>query len=364
MTPVPPSVVTNPPRQWGPSAPPTIYPDPDIIVVDPAFNDLLIGLNAIHRVWTGSIWAEGPAWSGQGQYLVFSDVQGNKQYRYLWESGQVSVYRSPSFNSNGNSFDFQGRQLSVQDFYRRVVRWENDGSMTVIADNFEGKPLNSPNDLVPHPDGSIWFTDPPYGARLSEGHPDFAGGPTNPDGLLNPLIGQPDAGAIGGKSRVLPTNTYRWDPSGRLDLVLTQGQVADPNGLAFSPDYKTLYVASTGKGPGDKVGGTSVIYAFDVQGSKLANQRVFSDLVVDGVTCGPDGLRVDVHGNVWSGSNAPLGYAGVTVWNPKGKLLGRIRLPEVCANVAFGGPKRDHLFMTASQSLYVLQVLTQGAAPG
>jgi gluconolactonase len=364
VMPVPPSVITNPPRQWDRSAPPTIYPDPDVVVVDPAFNDLLVDLTAIRRVWTGSRWAEGPAWSGQGQYLVFSDVQTNTQYRYLWETGEVSAFRKPSHNSNGNSFDFQGRQLSTQDFFRRVVRWEHDGSMTVIADSFEGQPLNSPNDLAPHPDGSIWFTDPPYGDRLSEGHPDFAGGPTNPDGRLNPLIGQPDAGAMGGKRRVLPTNTYRWDPSGRLELVLTEKQVPDPNGLCFSPDYKALYVVSTGKGPGDKVGGANVIYAFDVEGGKLTNQRLFSDMIVDGVTCGPDGLRADVYGNLWSGSNAPLGYAGVTVWNPQGKLLGRIRLPEVCANVAFGGPKRDHLFMTASQSLYVLQVQTQGAAPG
>ena len=123
-------------------------------------------------------------------------------------------------------------------------------------------------------------------------------------------------------------------------------------------------MVSTGKGPGDKVGGDNVIYAFDVEGGKLTNQRLFSDMIVDGVKCGPDGLRADVYGNLWCGSNAPLGYAGVTVWNPQGKLLGRIRLPEVCANVAFGGPKRDHLFMTASQSLYVLQVQTQGAAPG
>jgi gluconolactonase len=169
---------------------------------------------------------------------------------------------------------------------------------------------------------------------------------------------------MGGKRRALPTNTYRWDPSGRLEVALTEEQVPDPNGLCFSPDYKVLYVVSTGKGPGDKVGGGNVIYAFDVEGDKLTNQRLFSDAIVDGVTCGPDGLRADVYGNLWSGSNAPLGYAGVTVWNPQGKLLGRIRLPEVCANVAFGGPKRDHLFMTASQSLYVLQVQTQGAAPG
>jgi gluconolactonase len=141
--------------------------------------------------------------------------------------------------------------------------------------------------------------------------------------------------------------------------------VPDPNGLCFSPDYKTLYVCSTDKGPGDTgSGGKGVIFAFDVQGNKLANQRQFTDMVVDGVHCGPDGLRADVFGNLWCSSNAPLGYSGVLVFNPGGRLIGRIRLPEVCANVAFGGPKRNHLFMAASQSIYMLQVQTQGAAPG
>jgi gluconolactonase len=318
----------------------------------------------VRRAWTGFKWAEGPAWSGQGRYLVFSDVQDNTQYRYLWDDGKVSVFRRPSFNSNGNSFDFQGRQLSAQHFHRRVVRWEHDGSMTVIADSWNGKHLNSPNDLAPHPDGSIWFTDPPYGTRLSEGHPDIAGGKTNPGGLFNPRVGSENS-EIGGQQRELPTNVYRWDPAGRVDVVISEDQLADPNGLCFSPDYKTLYVASTGKGPGDTgPGGKGVICAFDVQGTRLTNQRLFTDMTVDGVHCGPDGLRTDVTGHVWCSSNAPLGYAGVLVFNPQGKLAGRIRLPEVAANVAFGGPKRDHLFITASQSLYVLQVQTQGAAPG
>jgi gluconolactonase len=361
----PPSVISNPPRQWGRHAPPQIYPDPDIIIIDNDFRQYLVGLTAIHRLATGFLWAEGPAWSNQGQYLVFSDVKGNTQYRLIWDDKRVTVFRKPSHNSNGNSFDFQGRQLSAQDFYRRVVRWENDGTMTVIADSFEGKPLNSPNDLVPHPDGSIWFTDPPYGDQLSEGHPDEPGGPANPGGKLNPRIGAPDAGVIGGKQRQLPTNVYRWDPSGRLDVVITEDQLADPNGICFSPDYKTLYVISTGKGPGDKGnGGTRTINAFDVQGTKVSGMRVFSDMKIDGVQCGPDGLRTDVFGNLWCGSNAPLGYAGVVVFAPDGKLLGRIRLPEVCANLAFGGPKRDWLLMTAAQSIYAVQVNTQGAAPG
>ena len=360
----PASTITTPPRDWTPGRP-SIYPDPDVIVIDPAFNSVRLGNAAIRRVWTGANWAEGPAWSNQGQYLVFSDVSGNTQYRYIWEDGRVTPYRKPSNNTNGNSFDHQGRQLSCEDFFRRVVRWEHDGSMSVIADSYDGKPLNSPNDIVPHPDGSVWFTDPPYGDRMVEGHPDEPGGPTNPDGKLNPRIGAPNAGLIGGKKRELSTNVYRWDPSGKLDVVITEEQLPDPNGLCFSPDYKTLYVISTGRGPGDVgPGGQRVVYAFDVQDKKVANQHLFSDMILDGVKCGPDGMRADVYGNLWISSNAPLGYAGVLCFTPQGKLIGRIRLPEVCANLAFGGPKRDRLFMCASQSLYVLQVLTQGAAPG
>ena len=361
----PPSVITKPPRRWGPGSQPAAYPDPDIIVMDPSFNDLMLGITAIHRVATGFKWTEGPAWSSEGRYLLFSDVQADTQYRYLWDDGRVTAFRRPSYNSNGNSFDFQGRQISTEDFFRRVVRWEHDGSMTVLADSFEGKKLNSPNDLVPHPDGSVWFTDPAYGDTLSEGHPDAAGGPTNPGGLFNPRLGAENADLIGGQKRELPTNVYRIDPSGRLDVVVTGEQIPDPNGVCFSPDYKTLYVISTGKGPGDTgAGGNGVIYAFDVQGTKLANMRLFTDMMVDGVQCGPDGMRADVTGHLWCSSNTVLGYSGVLVFNPAGKLVGRIRLPEVCANVAFGGPKRNFLFMCASQSLYVLQVQSQGASPG
>jgi gluconolactonase len=161
----------------------------------------------------------------------------------------------------------------------------------------------------------------------------------------------------------LSTNVYRWDPSGRLDVAVGEEQLADPNGLCFSPDYQTLYVISTARGPGDAgPGGTRMIYAFDVQDARPVNMRVFTDMMADGVKCGPDGMRADVGGNLWCSSNAPLGYAGVLVFNPAGKLIGRIRLPEVCANPCFGGPKRDRLFMAGSQSLYMLQVATQGAA--
>jgi gluconolactonase len=347
-----PSVVSQPPRQWGDSAPPDYYPDPDILIIDRSFSEYVYQWAGIRRLGTGFQWAEGPAWSSEGQYVVFSDVAGNTQYRYVWDDGRITPFRRPSFNGNGNSFDFQGRQLSCQHFLRRVVRWELDGSMTVIADSFEGKPLNSPNDIVPHPDGSIWFTDPPYGDALAEGHPDEAGGMANPNGLYNPALGNSGVGIIGGLKRALPANTYRWDPSGRLEIIISAEQDPHPNGLCFSPDYKTLYFMN------------STIYAFDVQGSKLSNMRPFTNCVVDGVTCSPDGFRADKAGNIWVGSNAPLGYGGVTVWNPAGKLIGRIRLPEVCANVCFAGPKRDYLFMCASQSVYMVRVGIQGAAPG
>jgi gluconolactonase len=348
----PPSVVSQPPRQWGEGAPTEIYPDPDIVVVDPSFPQYLNRWAAIRRLGTGYQWAEGPAWSSEGQYVVFSDVDGDTQYRYIWDDARITAYRKPSYNSNGNSFDFQGRQLSAQHYFRRVVRWELDGSMTVIADSFEGKAFNSPNDLIPHPDGSIWFTDPAYGDNLAEGHPDAAGGMANPNGLYDPAVGNPGSGIVGSTKRELPNNTYRWDPSGRLEIIISAEQDPRPNGLCFSPDYKTLYVMN------------SQIFAFDAQGQKLSNMRLFTDCMVDGVPCHPDGMRTDRAGNVWISSNAPLGYAGVTVWNPAGKLIGRIRLPEVCANLCFAGPKRDYLFMCASQSVYMVRLNIQGAAPG
>ena len=233
----------------------------------------------------------------------------------------MSVFRIPSNNSNGNTFDFQGRQLSCEHLTRRVVRYEHDGSVTVIADAFNGKRLNSPNDVVPHPDGSYWFTDPPYGGQLYEGAPDAPGGPSNAAGRLKPRLGQPPE--IGRCKRELPTSVYRVDPSGRVDLVVSEDQVPDPNGLAFSPDYKKLYVVSTGKGPGDTgPGGKGEMFVFDVGAdNKLSNRKLFSDFMIDGVKCGPDGVRCDVDGNVWCSSNAgrAVGYSGVTVWTPAGQ---------------------------------------------
>jgi gluconolactonase len=367
-TPVgPPSTITQPPRDFSRNGAPTTYfTDPDILSVDPSFNALAQPNSAIQRLWTGALWSEGPAWNAQGRYLVWSDIPNNRQLRWLEDDGRVSVFRSPSNNSNGNTFDFQGRQLSCEHLMRRIVRYELDGSITVLADAYDGKKLNSPNDVVPHPDGSYWFTDPPYGGQLYEGAPDVAGGPSNANGKLNPRLGQ--AAGIGLAKRELPTNCYRIDPGGKVDLVVTEDQVPDPNGLCFSPDYKKLYVVSTGKGPGDTgPGGKDNVYSFDVgTDNKPSNRKLFSDFMVDGIKCGPDGVRCDVNGNLWASSNAgrSVGYSGVTVWTPEGKLIGRIRLPEICGNICFGGPKRNRLFMAASQSLYAVYVNTQGATPG
>jgi gluconolactonase len=363
----PPSTITQPPRDFSRhGAPTTYFTDPDVLSVDPSFDAIAQPNSAIQRLWTGALWSEGPAWNAQGRYLVWSDIPNNRQLRWLEDDGRVSVFRSPSNNSNGNTFDFQGRQLSCEHLMRRVVRYELDGSVTVLADSYNGKRLNSPNDVVPHPDGSYWFTDPPYGGQLYEGAPDAAGGPSNANGKLNPKLGQ--AAGVGFFKRELPTNCYRIDPSGRVDLVVTEDQVPDPNGLCFSPDYKKLYVVSTGKGPGDTgPGGKGDVYSFDVgTDNKVSNRKLFSDFKVDGINCGPDGVRCDVNGNLWASSNAGrhVGYNGVTVWTPEGKLIGRIRLPEVCGNICFGGPKRNRLFMAASQSLYAVYVNTQGATPG
>src|SRR5499427_3152558 len=363
----PPSVITQPPRDFGPGGAPTTYfTDPDVLTVDPSFDGLRQPNAAIQRLWTGALWSEGPAWNSVGRFLVWSDIPNNRQLRYLEDDGHVSVFRMPSNHSNGNTFDYQGRQLSCEHLGRRVVRYELDGSTTIVANMYNGKRLNSPNDVVPHPDGSYWFTDPPYGGQLYEGAPDAAGGASNPKGRLKPRLGQ--ALEIGDSKRELPTGTYRVDSNGQVVLVVGEDQVPDPNGLVFSPDYKKLYIISTGKGPGDTgPGGKGEMFVFDVgTDNKLSNQKLFSDFMVDGVKCGPDGARCDVEGNLWCSSNAgrSVGYSGVSVWNPQGKLIGRIRLPEVCGNVCFGGPKRNRLFMAASQSLYAVYVATQGATPG
>jgi gluconolactonase len=341
------------PRDFSPGAPPLPYPDPDVLAIDPSFNSVRQFNAPIQRLWTGALWSEGPAWSSQGRYLVWSDIPNDRQLRWLEDDGRVTVFRAPSNNSNGNSFDFQGRQLSCEHLTRRVVRYELDGGVTVIADAYDGTPLNSPNDVAPHPDGSYWFTDPPFGGSLYEGAPDAPGGLSNPRGLLDSRAGQ--AAGIGSAQRQLPTNVYRVDDPGGVAIVIDADSLPSaPNGLAFSPNYEKLYVVSGGN-----------LWVCDVgTNGRVSGLKQFAEFVVDGVPCRTDGIRADVYGNLWCSSNSQTGYSGVTVWNPSGALIGRIRLPEVCANVTFGGPKRNRLFMAASQSLYAVYVNTQGAAPG
>jgi gluconolactonase len=351
----PPSVISNPPRDFSPGAPPVTYPDPDLITIDPAFNALRLGNTPIQRLWTGGLWMEGPAWCSQGRYLVWSDIPNNRQLRYLDDDGRVTVFRTPSGNSNGNTFDFQGRQISCEHGERRVVRYEHDGSVSVLADSYNGKRLNSPNDVAVHRDGSVWFTDPPFGGSLYEGVVDASGGPSNQQGLLNSRAGQ-RAGA-GDLKRELPFNVYRVDANGRVALVIDQDALgSSPNGITFSPDYKKLYIVARG----------GVVAGEITSNNTLTSVAPFGNFMVDGIRCGPDGIRTDVFGNLWCSSNAGnnVGYSGVTVHSPDGRLIGRIRLPEVCANVTFGGPKRNRLFMAAGQSLYAVYVNTQGSAPG
>jgi gluconolactonase len=297
-----------------------------VVAVDKGFAKYQVFNAAIYRHYVGAKWAEGPAWCAQGQYLVWSDIPNNRQLRYLEEDGRVTTFRSPSGYSNGNTFDFQGRQLSCEHGGRRVVRYEHDGTVTVIADRYNGKPLNSPNDIVVHPDGGIWFTDPTYGIMGS-----YEGFPAKAE---------------------IKEAVYRVDPkSARIEMVTDAFD--KPNGICFSHDYKKLYVVDTGT-PRD-------IQVFDLAENKLRGQRQFTDMKLNGRAGGSDGIRADIDGNIWAGASGGAGYDGVHVFTPQGQRIGMILLPEVCANLCFGGAKRNRLFMTASQSLYSVYVGTRGA---
>jgi gluconolactonase len=307
--------------------PDTRYPDPRIEVLDSRFR-YKQGNAGIERIATGFRWAEGPAYFRDGGYLIFSDIPNNRMLRWLEEDGHLSVFRAPSNYTNGNTRDREGRLVSCEHDTRRVTRTELDGDITVLIDRYDGKKLNAPNDVVVASDGGIWFTDPGYGIDGPyEGHAAEA---------------------------LLPRNVYRLDPAtGHAHVVA--GDFVRPNGIGFSPDERLLYVVDSGVSHG----GPAHIRVFDVDGARLRHGRVFADDFNPGMT---DGLRCDVDGNVWCsmGWGDPV-EDGVRCYAPDGALIGKIHLPEGCANLCFGGRKKDRLFMCASTSVYALYLNGRGA---
>jgi gluconolactonase len=317
---------------------PVHYPDPDIIVLDERFKKIKIGNTAIQRLHTGNLWTEGPAWSGTGNYLVWSDIPNNIQRRWVQEDGHVSTLRNPANYSNGNTFDYQSRQLSCEHGTRRVVRYEQNGSVTVLADKWKGKRLNAPNDIVVHPDGGIWFSDPGYGTLV------------NYEGFKGDLE--------------IKEAVYRIDPkNGKMEMV--NDELFKPNGLCFSPDYKKLYIADTGSSHYKEAPKNIMVYDV-IDEKKLGKGREFTSMKLsvrgeekEGLS---DGIRADRDGNIWSSAGwVGEGYDGVHIFSPEGQRIGIILLPEICSNVCFGGPRRNRLFMTGSQSLYAVYVEAQGA---
>jgi gluconolactonase len=305
------------------------YPDAAIEILDPSFIQYRIFSAAVERLATGFRWCEGPVWFGDGRYLLWSDIPNNTIMKWEEETGAVSIFRKPSDFANGNTRDRLGRLVTCEHGGRRVTRTEYDGSITVVLDSYQGKRLNSPNDVVVKSDGSIWFTDPPFGIVSN-----YEGRRTEPQS---------------------PQNVYRVDgETGKAVAVATD--IRGPNGLCFSPDEKKLYLVESRATP------NRLILVYDVvDGKTLANQRVF----IDAGPGTPDGFRCDVDGNLWCGWGMGSDELdSVVVYNPEGRLIGRIRLPERCANVCFGGPMRNRLFMAASQSIYALYVNTQGALGG
>ena len=305
------------------------YPDPAVRVVDESFAKYRLNLAGVERIAHGFRWAEGPVWFGDGRFLLWSDIPNNRIVKWEEETGAVSVFRKPSNFANGNTRDRQGRLVTCEHGGRRVSRTEYDGTITVIADRYQGKPLNSPNDVVVKSDGSVWFTDPPFG-----------------------LLGYYEGYLA---KQELPTNVYRVDGA-TGELTVVADDVNCPNGLAFSPNESILYVIESRSTPRN-------VLAYDVVdgGRRIANRRT---LIAAGPGT-PDGMRCDIDGNLWCGwGMGDPALDGVAIFNPDGRLIGRIDLPERCANLCFGGTYRNRLFMASSKSVYALYVNTQGAAGG
>jgi gluconolactonase len=298
--------------------------NPHYQIRDPRFRDLLVSSAALEELYTGCRWAEGPVWFNDGGYLLFSDIPNERVLRWF-EGAGTSNYRAPSGFINGNTRDREGRLVSCEHGGRRVIRTEIDGTVTTLADRYQGKRLNSPNDVVVKSDGSVWFSDPSYGI-LS----DYEGYKADEEQ----------------ESR----NVYRLDPA-TGELAVMADDFLQPNGLCFSPDERLLYIADSGAS--HKPDAPRHIRVFDVtDGKRLTNGRVFAH-IDKGI---PDGMRTDVEGNLWSSA-----ADGVHCFHPDGTLLGKILVPQAVANLTFGGPRRNRLFITASTSLYAIYTATRGA---
>src|SRR3984893_4842889 len=305
---------------------PIRYPDPRIKILDARFTPLVLGNAAIETIASGCRFTEGPIWFGDLRCLIWSDIPNDRLMKWEEETGAVSVFRKPSHYANGNTRDRQGRLVTCEMDAQRVTRTEHDGTITVLAETFDGKKLTGPNDVVVKSDGSIWFSDNGAGIR---------------------------GNYLGHKATAeMPYRVYRLDPAtGRLTIAV--GDMERPNGLCFSPDEKRLYVVDTPSG-------TKTTHVYDVVDGTAVNGRLF----FDGTPGFADGIRCDTEGNVWCGFSGGPGQDGVAVFAPDGTLIGRILLPQRCANLCFGGRKRNRLFMTASQSVYAVYVEAQGFPGG
>ena len=303
------------------------YPEPAVEIIEESFRKYVIFNAGMERIFTGCRWAEGPVWFGDGGYLLFSDIPNNRILRWSEDTNNVSEYRIPSNNSNGNARDTQGRLITCEHLTRRVTRTEHDGTISVIADSFRNFKLNAPNDVVSHSDGSVWFTDPGYG-------------------IMNDYEGD--------KSELeLPTAVYRIHPSTGDVQVMATGLIG-PNGLCFSPNFDKLYIADSGSTD------PRSIFVYDVtdNGTSLSRGRIFRETGSDST----DGIRCDIDGNLWASSQR--GTNSISVYSPEAQLIGRIHLPEMPSNLTFGGMKKNRLFISACQSVYSIYTGTKGASLG